>query len=403
MIDAPASVPMYPRVDFPDDPGLPGLPTLFDPEWVCSAYRESRPDDTAPHRIKVHQFSYVPSRSALVGYVLEWHPGEYIPSRYFTARIQHGRPVTTFPFPHDDGLPGLTEASDPEGVVRLANKHILAIPPRRAHVETVRYRPGNRAVLRHKIGRAKLFARVVRPAALPGMLEATALVRRSRFVVPRIAGYWQVGGTLWLSEMPGENLRQCIRRGAARTPACSSTDSNPYGPSSPKKHAAPASTFRLPISGLGLSSDTLLSTVQRFVLACERPPIHWTPSSRHGSQPVSPTTTSMTTRCWFYPTAESRWWTWKKPAQETQCSISATSWPISAGHLAFLLSKKRTTAVHTTMPSATPLSRDLHGPGRTWTCGKLFACSGFAPTPSVALGRIGLIGSRPPLQRSTRS
>ena len=218
MIDLPAAVPLSPRVDFPDDPALPQLSKLFDPEWVCAAYRDDCADDLPLQRIKVHQFSYVPARSALVGYVLEWDPDQYVPPRYFTARLERGSPISTFSYPEDDDLPGLSQAADPEGAVGLVNSHILSIPPRRVRVETVRYRPGNRAVLRHSIGRAKLFARVVRPAVLPAMLQATALMGRSRFVVPRVAGVWQAGGTMWMSEMPGENLRQCIRRGAAPNP-----------------------------------------------------------------------------------------------------------------------------------------------------------------------------------------
>ncbi len=78
-------------------------------------------------------------------------------------------------------------------------------------VEVVRYRPGNRAVLRHRIGRAGFFARVLPPASLPAFFRGWELIGKSRFIAPRIAGCWNDGGVVWMSEIPGRNLRLCIR------------------------------------------------------------------------------------------------------------------------------------------------------------------------------------------------
>ena len=95
----------------------------------------------------------------------------------------------------------------------------MAMPARRVGVQVVRYRPGSRAVLRHKVDRVRFFVRVMRPAAVPPLLRAAELVGDSGFAAPRIAGHWQRGGTVWLSEIPGKNLREQIRRGGQPDPA----------------------------------------------------------------------------------------------------------------------------------------------------------------------------------------
>ena len=209
-----SAVPLLPRVDFPKDITLPWLPNLFDGEWVWQASRSHFTDrDTAPCRIRVRQFSHIPGRSALVSYFADWAPEQYWASDIFTFRLEAGRPPTIFRYPQDTLLPGLEPAAHPTDALELLNEHVFAFPRRKLRVELVRYRPGSRAVLRHWSGKVRFYVRVVRPSALPRLLETAELVGRSGFAVPRVAGCWQEGGIVWLSEIPGKNVRQLMRRG----------------------------------------------------------------------------------------------------------------------------------------------------------------------------------------------
>lgn len=212
-------VPLYPQVEFPPDPKLPDLPKLFDPAWVWPAFRENFGDSgSSPQQIQIRQFSHSLGRSALVSYVVDWDPEEYLPSEHFVARLELGRGIELFQFPNDPDLPGLPEVVDPESALKLLKRHVLAIGARRVRVEVVRYRPGNRAVLRYRMGKVGFFARVIRPGSLPAFLQGWELIGGSDFVAPRIAGYWADGGVVWMSEIPGKNLRSLIRRGLQPDP-----------------------------------------------------------------------------------------------------------------------------------------------------------------------------------------
>ena len=212
--------PLYPEIDFPEDPGLSELPNLFDPEWVWAAYcREFGNPENEPDQIRVRQFSHSLGRSAIVSYEVEWGPDDYLPNQYFTARLDRDGPAEVFQFPDDPLLPGLAEASRPETALRLLNRHVMAVGARRARVEVIRYRPGSRAVLRHSVSRIRFYARVMRPAAVAPLLAARKPVAHSSFVLPRLAGLWPEGGVVWMSEIPGKNLRRYIRRGNAPDPA----------------------------------------------------------------------------------------------------------------------------------------------------------------------------------------
>lgn len=213
------TVPLYPVISFPDDPALPGLSMLFDSEWLwLTCQGEFGLADTVPEVINIRQFSHSQGRRALVSYVVDWPEEEYLPSEHFVARLERGKAIELFQFPNDDRLPGLKEAANPEGAVRLLNKYVLGIGARRARVEVIRYRPGSRAVLRHRVGRAAFYAKVIRPDRLPSFLGAWDMVGGSSFIAPRIAGHWNEGGVTWMSEIPGENLRRCIRRGCQPDP-----------------------------------------------------------------------------------------------------------------------------------------------------------------------------------------
>ena len=203
-----------PRVDFPEDRGLGELPKLFDTDWVWERYcREFGYDVPRPHRLRLGLVSQSIGKRALVSYTIEWHHDDFLPPEHITLMIQRGRPIELYCYPADPYLPGLKEVADPESAHRLVSRHVLAFPPRRLRVERIRYRPGSRAVLRHKVGRVRLYARVMRPKAVPIYFQAGELADRSGFALPRLAGHWEDGATIWLSEIPGKNLRRQIRRG----------------------------------------------------------------------------------------------------------------------------------------------------------------------------------------------
>lgn len=210
---------LQPKIEFPEDRDLNDLRKLFDPAWVYSAYRSLAKQDTPdPMRFRIHQVSYTPGRVAIVSYIAEWDPEAYLPSKQFIARVERKKPIEVFQFPDDASLPGLGQAADPDAALKLVNTHVLSFGARRIRVEVVRYRPGSRAVLRHSVGRMRFYARVMRPAALDPFVKSWELVARSRFVAPRIAGHWADGGVVWMSEIPGENLRRLLRRGRQPDP-----------------------------------------------------------------------------------------------------------------------------------------------------------------------------------------
>lgn len=214
------TAPLYPEIDFPEDAGLSELPNLFDPEWVWATFcREFGRPEHYPHRIRIRQFSHSLGRSAIISYEVEWDPDDYLPSQHFTVQIGRDAPVEVFQFPDDPLLPGLADAAHPETALRLLNRHVLAVGSRRARVEVIRYRPGSRAVLRHSVGRIRFYARVMRPSAVAPLLAAREPIGRSSFVLPRLAGYWADGGVVWVSEIPGRNLRRHIRRGNTPDPS----------------------------------------------------------------------------------------------------------------------------------------------------------------------------------------
>lgn len=217
--DSDATVPLYPQVDFPEDAGLPALPDLFDGDWVWQASRRHLPAwESAPDQIRVRQFNHNPGRTAIVSYIAEWDSEKYIPPEIFTFRLDSGRSVAFSRYPEDDALPGLEKAAHPDTALRLLNSHVFAIPRRRLRVDMVRYRPGSRAVLRHRTGKIRLYVRVMRPSALGDLLAAGELMGYSGFVVPKVAGYWEEGGVVWLSEIPGKNVRQQMRKGKPPDP-----------------------------------------------------------------------------------------------------------------------------------------------------------------------------------------
>ena len=202
------------RVELPEDAALPQLRRLFDAEWVCAAFLERLPAHYGePQRIGIRHFIHSIGRSAMVSYEVAWAQQRYLPPEYFVAKVNGGGGIALARYPADSRLPGLAAAARPGTALELAKEHILATPPRRARVQLIRYRPEFRAVLRHILGRVRLYARVMRPADVAPFLAAHALAAQSSFVVPGLAGSWDEGGIVWLTEVRGRDLRGRIRKG----------------------------------------------------------------------------------------------------------------------------------------------------------------------------------------------
>lgn len=207
-----------PLVEFPADPALDELPKLFDADWVWHEYQTRYGEqEYAPETMRFRQFSHSSGRVAMASYLMEYGRETYLSSEHLTIKTERGVGTDLYRYPEDDRLPALSDVAEPETALKLVNKYVLAMRPRRVRVQLVRYRPRSRAVFRYSVGRVKLYARVVRPRVVNGMLEAHRLIGRSEFAVPRLVGCWEEGGVLWLSEIPGKNLRGQILKG--RMPA----------------------------------------------------------------------------------------------------------------------------------------------------------------------------------------
>ena len=214
-----APPPLSPAVTLPEDAELAGFSDLFDREWLWGAYCTwfGQPEDP-PHRLRQRQLSYNPRRRAIVTCAAEWLHDEFIRQEPFAIELAHGQPARLFRYPHDPYLPGLSDAASPDTACSLLNAHVFEIPVRRVRVNAVRYRPGGHAVLRHRLGDVRFYVRVMRPERISRLIEAAELVAQSGFALPRLAGCWPEGGVVWLSEIPGTNVRRLIRKGDALDP-----------------------------------------------------------------------------------------------------------------------------------------------------------------------------------------
>ena len=196
-----------------------GPADLLDTDWAWRVYcREFGEQQSEQPTVQVLEHTSVPGRRAKATYEAEWPEDVYLRNERFTLQQDAGKPVQVFRYPDDPELPGLARASGPETAMALVKKYVMAVPPRRIRVETIRYRPGSHAVLRHRLGRARFYVRAMKPDDMTSLWEATELITRSSFAVPRVAGCWPEGAVVWTSEIPGENLRQYIRAGGQPDP-----------------------------------------------------------------------------------------------------------------------------------------------------------------------------------------
>lgn len=208
------------EASLPEDEGLPGLRHAFDGRWVWEAYCDQfgAPEEL-PTRLKLRQISYSPGYRALVSYAAEWPRGDVFEEDEFAIEVRPDQPRSVSRFPHDPRLPGLVKAASAPDAQDLLSRHV-PIVPRTLKVETVRYRPTSRAVLRHITRwqyqggkKVSFFARVMPPSRVARLLTAAELAGYSGFHVPSIVGVWEEGGVVWLNKVRGHTVRRRIRRG----------------------------------------------------------------------------------------------------------------------------------------------------------------------------------------------
>ena len=214
MPDVLTAPPLFPQVALPEDRGLQEFSRLFDGEWVWRTYcsRFGQPE-VRPQRLRLRQLSYNPGRRAIVTGVAEWPWAEFVTQDPFAIELARGQPARLFRYPEDPYLPGLTSAASAVAASRMLNRYVFAAPVQRVRVDVVRYRPSGHAVLRHRLGRVRFYVRVMRPERVSRLMAAAELVAQSGFALPRLAGCWTEGGVVWLSEIPGKNVRKLIRKG----------------------------------------------------------------------------------------------------------------------------------------------------------------------------------------------
>lgn len=216
---------LEPEVALPADEGLPGLLRLFDSAWVWQTYCDAfgAPEEP-PQRLRPRQLSYRPGEQALVSYVAERQWEHWVLEDEFAIELVAGEAERIFRYPDDPHLPGLPQAASALEAQQLIPRYVR-LHPYRLRVEAVRYRPGVRAVLRHiahgrrkDAGKATLFVRVMPPRRVDRLLAAAELAESSGFVLPRLAGCWPEGGVLWLTGVPGDTVRELIRKGKPPDP-----------------------------------------------------------------------------------------------------------------------------------------------------------------------------------------
>jgi Phosphotransferase enzyme family len=212
----------------PPDEALPALSHVFDDEWVEGVWRnELAGSDDEPVRIVRRQLLYRPGSQAVVSYVAERKEGRWVLETPFAIELRANETPRAFRFPDDPYLPGLAALADPAEAQRLLPQYV-ALHPQRLRIETVRYRPTRRAVLRYETGLtprrpsgirgASLFVRVMQPRRVDRLRAAAELAQHSGFALPRIAGVWPEGGAAWLTEVPGKTVRSRIAKGKAPPP-----------------------------------------------------------------------------------------------------------------------------------------------------------------------------------------
>lgn len=207
------------------DPELSALQHIYDADWVwerfCSEF--GAPDET-PDQLKLQHCSYHPGRRAVITYVAERRWDDWVAEDQFTFVFRAGRDDQLFRYPNDPYLPGLGHVASATVAHDLVSRHV-SLHPQRLHIETVRYRPTRKAVLRHfarfrrpYVDDVTLYVRVMPPREMPRLLAAGELAERSEFALPRLVGCWPESGVAWLANVPGETVGTLIREGTPPEP-----------------------------------------------------------------------------------------------------------------------------------------------------------------------------------------
>ena len=216
--------PLLEAVDFPADPALPQLERLFDPEWVWDASVCRFPEATDdPCRLRIRQFSHLPGRFATVNYEAQWPEEAFLAPEFFTVTLRRDNTAAVSRFPHDDALPGLAPAVDPDSALRLVDQHVFAVPRRLMAVETVRYRPARRGPCwpPDRQGSASFAPSCAPLRCRPAPQRAAELIDASpRCVAHPVGG---LPGAEWSggvgSQVPGVNCVTGLASGHAPDPA----------------------------------------------------------------------------------------------------------------------------------------------------------------------------------------
>jgi hypothetical protein len=123
--------------------------------------------------------------------------------------------VDVWRFPDDPALPGLAAATDEARVRELLDRCDVEPGPLELRVRT--YRPGRRAVVEVRTPAARAFLKVVRPSALPDLVERHRLLRDAGLPVPRVLAARE-DGRLLLEVLDGTSLRARLREGGDPAP-----------------------------------------------------------------------------------------------------------------------------------------------------------------------------------------
>jgi hypothetical protein len=208
------------------DRELPDLELLIDRHWVWQTYQNLLTEQTdPPQRIRLRHFGYHPHTRAIVSYTAERRFGRMVVRDEFAVEMSAGKAARAFRFPDDPYLPGLPRAASAVEAQQLLSEY-ASLSPYRLKVETVRYRPGTRAVLRYtgtwksrRVGTMRLFARVMPPASLSRFMSAMELAGASGFAIPCVVAQWEQGGVVLLPEVRGDNVRELISTGTPPEPS----------------------------------------------------------------------------------------------------------------------------------------------------------------------------------------
>lgn len=185
------------------------------------------------------QVDHRPSGAAIVSYLadIRWPTGRRTetlgarmgarngadpppPSDHRVTMTDGDRQVHLWRFPADPGLPGLAALFERPALTELLRT--VGIPDAAsARTRTLSYRPHRRAVLLVTTPTARLYVKALRPAIARDVHRRLVAARNAGLPTPRSLG-WSDDGLLVLEPLPGESLRDAVRRDGAG--ACSPAD-----------------------------------------------------------------------------------------------------------------------------------------------------------------------------------